>query len=329
MAAIQYNRIIRKLVVAFGNLFNDIKLVRYNPDLSEAERFLIPIAYATKERYVMRLEDDLDLDKKVQVALPRFSFEMTGMNYDSSRKQISNIRNFAQTNNGVLGQYNPVPYDFDFSLYLYVRNIEDATQVLEHILPYFTPDYTMKINMIPEMGVVKEVPVIFKDAGHEIIYEGDRNQETRMIIWTLRFTVKGYLYGPVSEPKIIRSSITNILDDITLHDKNIVFNMSSGFGNYKAGETVYQGYSYETATATAKVSDWLSAANTLTISDLSGHFVTNANVIGSSTNSTWRLNSYKIQSSNLVNITITPNPSNVVLPNNYTYTTTVTEFPNT
>ena len=140
MAAIQYNRIIRKLVVGFGNLFNDIKLVRYNPDLTEAERFLIPIAYATKERYVMRLEDDLNLDKKIQVALPRMSFEMTGMNYDTSRKQNTNVRNYAQSANGAVGQYNPVPYDFDFNLYLYVRNIEDATQVLEHVLPFFTPD---------------------------------------------------------------------------------------------------------------------------------------------------------------------------------------------
>jgi hypothetical protein len=86
MSTPQYNRVIRKLVVGFGNLFNEISLVRYNPDLSEAERFLIPIAYATKERYVMRLEEDYTLDKKVQVALPRLSFEMTGLSYDSSQK---------------------------------------------------------------------------------------------------------------------------------------------------------------------------------------------------------------------------------------------------
>jgi hypothetical protein len=90
-----YNRIIRKLVVGFGNLFNDITLVRYNPDNSEAERFLIPIAYATKEKYVMRLEEDLNLDKKVQMTLPRFSFEMNGLQYDTSRKLNTNVKNFA------------------------------------------------------------------------------------------------------------------------------------------------------------------------------------------------------------------------------------------
>ena len=142
MANPTYNRIIRKLVVGFGNLFNDITLVRYNPDNSEAERMLIPIAYAAKEDYVLRLQSDYNLEKKVQLTLPRLSFEMTGMTYDASRKQNTNIKNFAQTPSGIQSQYNPVPYDFDFSLYLYVRNIEDGTQVIEHILPFFTPDYT-------------------------------------------------------------------------------------------------------------------------------------------------------------------------------------------
>ena len=94
------------------------------------------------------------------MTLPRLSFEMMGMTYDPSRKQNTNIRNYAQTATGVKGQYNPVPYNFDFNLYLYVRNIEDGTQVIEHILPYFTPDYTIKLNLVPEMGIVKEIPVV-------------------------------------------------------------------------------------------------------------------------------------------------------------------------
>jgi hypothetical protein len=279
MAAIQYNRVIRKLVVAFGNLFNEIQLVRYKPDMSESERFLIPIAYATKERYVMRLEDDLNLDKKVQVALPRFSFEMTGMTYDATRKQNTNVRNYTQTASGVVGQYNPVPYDFDFNLYLYVRNIEDATQVLEHVLPYFTPDYTMRINMIPELGVVKEVPVIFKDADHEIIYEGDRNQETRMIIWTLRFTAKAFIFGKSSPGKLITHSITNIYNQITPQDV-ISFTMdpTTGAGDYQPGEIVYQGYSYQTSTASARVVLWDN--NVLKLTEINGNFVSDSPIYG-------------------------------------------------
>ena len=215
MANPTYNRVIRKLVVGFGNLFNDITLVRYNPDNSEAERMLIPIAYAAKEDYVLRLQGDYNLEKKVQMTLPRLSFEMTGMTYDASRKQNTNIKNFAQTPSGIQSQYNPVPYDFDFSLYLYVRNIEDANQIIEHILPFFTPDYTVKVNMIPEIGMVKEVPIILDSADHEIIYEGPREQDVRTVIWTLKFTMKAFIFGRVSSGNVITQSITNTYDTVT------------------------------------------------------------------------------------------------------------------
>ena len=328
MAAIQYNRIIRKLVIGFGNLFNDIKIARFNPDGSEAERFLIPIAYATKERYVMRLEDDFTLDKKVQVALPRFSFEMTGLSYDASRKQNTNTRNFAQTDTGVLAQYNPVPYNFDFKLYLYVRNIEDATQVLEHIIPYFTPDYTMKLNLVPEMGVVKEVPVILNTADHEIIYEGDRNQETRMIIWTLSFTIKGFIFGKTSGPLgLIKTSITNILNNITAEDV-VAFDMTApGVGSYQIGEIVYQGYSYQTQTASAKVVLW--SNNVLHLTDIKGNFVSNQPIYGINTNASYQFTGYNVlskRSANLASIVVTPNPPTANATDPYTYTTTITEY---
>ena len=327
MAAIQYNRIIRKLVVGFGNLFNEIKLVRYNPDLTEAERVLIPIAYATKERYVMRLEDDLDLDKKIQVALPRFSFEMTGMNYDSSRKQNTNVRNYAQTNNGVVGQYNPVPYDFDFSLYLYVRNIEDATQVLEHILPFFTPDYTMKLNLIPEMGVVKEVPVIFKDADHEIIYEGDRNQETRMIIWTLRFTVKGFIFGKTTESKVITHTITNVYNNITQDDiVEFTIDPESGIGSYQIGETVYQGYSYTTSTASAVVVYWDSNTNILRLKDINGDFISSQPIYTINNQNGYKFTSFTPTQSKYFDINVVPNPLDANARSNYIANTTITEY---
>ncbi len=117
MANTFYNRIIRKLVIGFGNMFNDITLVRYNPNLTEAERLIVPIIYGPKELYVFRNEEDSLLDKKVQVTLPRMSFEMTGFTYDASRKLNTNFKNFAQTNTGLVSQYNPVPYNFDFNLF--------------------------------------------------------------------------------------------------------------------------------------------------------------------------------------------------------------------
>lgn len=205
-----YSKIIRKITTGFSELFSNITLVRYNLDDTEQERFVVPIAHATKELYVMRLEADPDLDKIVQMTLPRLSFEMNGMTYDATRKQNTNIKNFAETPNGTISQYMQVPYNMDFSLYLYVRNIEDGTQIIEHILPYFTPDYTIKINLVPEMGMIKEVPIILNSTEYEINYEGDRNSDTRMIIWTLNFTAKAFLYRDVSDAGLIKHAITNI-----------------------------------------------------------------------------------------------------------------------
>ena len=205
-----YSKIIRKITTGFSELFSNITLVRYNPDDTEQERFLVPIAHATKELYVMRLEADPDLDKKIQMTLPRLSFEMNGLTYDATRKQNTNIKNFAETSNGAISQYMSVPYNMDFSLYIYVRNIEDGTQIIEHILPYFTPDYTIKINLIPEMGMIKEIPIILNSTEHEINYEGDRNSDTRMIIWTLNFTAKAFLYRNSTDTSLIKHATGNI-----------------------------------------------------------------------------------------------------------------------
>ena len=330
MASPTYNRIIRKLVVGFGNLFNDITLVRYNPDNSEAQRMIVPIVYATKEMYVKRLEDDPNLDKKIQTTLPKMSFEMNGMKYDSSRKQNTNIKNFAQTSGGVVSQYNPVPYDFDFSLFIYVRNIEDGAQIVERILPFFTPDYTIKLNLVPEMGVIKEVPIILNSAEQEIEYEGDAHtMETRVVIWTLNFTVKGFIYGAVSSTGLIKTSITNILNKIDSTD-SVIFNMTTpGLGTYQMGELVYQGYSLNTATATGKVVLWNN--NKLTITNTNGNFVSNLPIVGAISNANYVFNDYNLTSqkpTELAQIVQTPNPSDATANSSYTYNTVVEETPN-
>lgn len=324
-----YNRIIRKLVVGFGNLFKDLTLVRYNPDMSEAERVLVPIVYATKEFYVRRLEDDPDLSKKIQVALPRMSFEMSGLTYDASRKQNTNFKQFAKTTSGVVSQYNPVPYNFDFNLYIYVRNVEDGTQLIEHILSYFTPDYTIKLNLIPEMGIVREVPIILNSSTSDIMYEGDKESETRMIIWTLNFTVKGFIFGKISETGLIKTSITNILNQISPAD-TVVFNMSeTGTGTYQVGETVYQGYSQGTATASGKVVVW--SNNLLHLTNINGNFISSIPVWGTISNANYNFTGYNVTSQqpvNLAEIIVVPNPTTANSNGPYTYTTTITEFPN-
>ena len=327
-ANVFYNRVMRKIVVGFGNLFDNLTLVRYNSDNSEAERFIVPIAYAAKELYVQRLQGDPNLDKKVQMTLPRLSYEMMGIKYDTSRKQNTNIRNFASTTNGgVVGQYNPVPYDYDFNLYLYVRNIEDGTQLIEHILSYFTPDYTIKLNLIPEMGIIKEIPVVLNSATHETEYEGDRDSDTRTIIWTMNFTAKGFIYGPISDSKIIKTSITNIYNEIGPNDiVEFTIEPTSGLGDYQIGEIVYQGYSKSTATATAKVAIW--SNNVLQLTNISGNFVSSHSIRGEVTNANYTFTSYNLIPQKFVTINITPNPLGANVANNYIANTVITEYPN-
>jgi len=324
MANTTYNRVIRKLVVGFGNLFDNITLVRYNPDLSEAQRMVVPIAYAAKEMYVKRLEDDPNLDKKVQTTLPKMSFEMSGLTYDATRKQNTNIKNFAQTSSGVVSQYNPVPYNFDFNLYIYVRNIEDGTQIVEHIIPYFAPDYTIKLNLIPEMGVVKEVPIILNSANQEIEYEGDAHTiETRMIIWTLNFTVKGFIFGNISSAGLIKTSITNMLNDISASD-SVVFNMTTpGIGVYQVGEVVYQGYSAGTSSASGKVVEWTNG--NLTLTDINGNFVSDLPIIGRASNANYVFSAFNVQPAKFAEIITVPDPTDADANSLYGYTTIITE----
>jgi hypothetical protein len=328
MANTFYNRALRKYVIGFGNLFNEISLVRYNPDFSEAQRMIVPIIYAPKETYVTRLETDPTLNKKTQITLPRMSFELTGFNYDATRKLNTNIKNFAQTSAGLISQYNPVPYNFDFNLYLYVRNIEDGTQIIEHILSYFTPDYTMKLNMIPEMGIVKEVPVILNSTSQDIDYEGNYERDTRVIIWTLNFTVKGYIYGKINDSGkgLITHSITSIYNQITEDDVvQFTVNPSSGVGTYQIGETVYQGYSAPLAIATGKVVSFNN--NILQLKNINGNFVSNLPIQSTSGSANYVFTSFNPAPKKLVQIDTKPDPENANVDSLWTANTIITEYP--
>lgn len=277
------NQIIRKLIVGFGSIFDNLTLVRYDSSDEEQQRIKVPITYAPKEKYVARIIGDPDLNKKVQITLPRISYDMLGMSYDSARKLQTNIRNISQASATTgYSQFNPVPYNFDFELYLYVRNIEDGNQLIEHILPYFTPEYTLKLNMIPSMGDVREVPILLNSVNYDIEYEGESDSDTRIIIWTLKFTVKAYVYGPVTERKIIKNSIVNIKNLKNIgQDITVSFNMSSsGNGIYKIGESVYQGYSFGLASAKAEVISYSSNTHILKVKNLQGDFKSNTYLYG-------------------------------------------------
>jgi hypothetical protein len=190
-----YNRTIRKIVVAFGTIFNDIVVVRQlNGDGLKKERFKVPLSYGPKEKYIYRLTSDPTLFKSIATVVPRISFNLEGLEYDSGRKQVSTLQNFSVDTSGKMSrQYVPIPYNFEFSLSIYTRNTEDGTQILEQILPFFTPDFTVTVDFISTMNQKYDLPIILNSVTSSVEYEGDMST-TRLIIWDLNFTVKGFIW---------------------------------------------------------------------------------------------------------------------------------------
>lgn len=214
-----YHGSIRKYVTLFGTLFNDIEIDRVASDNSVYQTIKVPIAYGPKEKVLARLDQDPNLNRKYAVLLPRMSFELTNINYASERKLPTinrNVNTTAATSKSLLYQYNPVPYDFMFTLSIMVKNAEDGTRILEQILPYFTPEWTPTINLIPEMGINMDIPVVLLDVVSQDTYEGNF-EDRRSLIWTLNFLLKGYIFGPVRKTGIITLANTNFYD-ATLYD---------------------------------------------------------------------------------------------------------------
>ena len=235
-----YNRTIRKIVVAFGTVFNDIYLVRYTKDgLTAKETIKVPLNWGAKEKYLTRLTSDPTLTKSIATTLPRISFDMTGMSYDSSRKLPSTMRNFsANTATSIKSQFVSVPYNFDFSLSIYVRNTEDGTQILEQILPFFTPDFSVTVDFIPSMDPKYDMPIILNSVSNEVDYEGEM-MTTRMIIWNLEFTAKGHIWPPVKTGKAITSANTNIfIEPNSTLEQQVYVDFANGVGRFSDSETL-------------------------------------------------------------------------------------------
>ena len=235
-----YNRTIRKIVVAFGTAFNDIYLIRYTKDgLTAKETIKVPLNWGAKEKYITRLTADPSLTKSIATTLPRISFEMTGMSYDSSRKLPTTVRNFSANNStSIKTQYVPVPYNFDFSLSIYVRNTEDGTQILEQILPFFTPDFSVTVDFIPLMDPKYDMPIILNSVSNEVDYEGDM-MATRMIIWNLEFTAKGHIWPPVKTGKVITTANTNLfIEPNSKIEQQVYVDFANGVGRFSDSETL-------------------------------------------------------------------------------------------
>lgn len=210
-----FNDLLRKYVVIFGTLFNNIKIARTNAYGEKVQEIKVPISYAPRQKFLARLEGEPEGRSPVAITLPRMSFEILTFQYASDRKtnslnQMLNRVIDPKSKNVYNQVWNPVPYDITFQLNIIGKTVQDASKIVEQILPYFTPDWTVSAKLIEGMeNVVLDIPVVLSDVTMTDAYDG-LFTERRAIIYTLSFTMKCWFFGPVKEAKIIKLSKVNL-----------------------------------------------------------------------------------------------------------------------
>ena len=212
-----YHNSIRNMVIAFGTLFNDIYVTRKNSDGTTKEKIKVPIAYGPKEKFLRRIYESSSISEdgpKTEITLPRLSFEITGIDYDANRKRNTMNRKHVVTGVTAGGpityDYAEVPYNFSFQLSAMVRHMDDGLQITEQILPYFTPEFNVTLNMTGLHSKI-DVPIILQSSDITEEYEGDFDAR-RSINLDFNFLAKSYVYGPTKTSKIIRSTEVTFWD---------------------------------------------------------------------------------------------------------------------
>jgi hypothetical protein len=203
-----YNESIRRTIIGFGTLFNNIELQRKDSAGAVKQTIKVPLAYGPTEKFLARVEAEPNLDKRksTQIQLPRIAFEMKGISYDAGRK-LGPIQVCRSPKSGdaekTYSHYLPVPYNLDFEVAIISKNNDDAVQILEQILPFFQPHFSITINMVSETNEKKDIPILLNNVSIQDEYEGDFRVR-RTIIYTLTFTAKSYIYGPVTTSDVIK-----------------------------------------------------------------------------------------------------------------------------
>lgn len=215
-----YNEILRKTVISFGSLFNNISIKHTNNSNEVIDVIKVPLAYGPTQKFLARLEQSPDLNKPIQITLPRMSFEFTGLTYDASRK-VTTTQSFTTKSSAdgsvVKKSYMPVPYNLQFELAIMTKLNDDALQIVEQILPYFQPSYTLTIELVDEINEKRDIPIILENVTFQDDYEGNFTSR-RVLIYTLRFTAKTYLFGPIqtaTKDIVKKSTISYITGDST------------------------------------------------------------------------------------------------------------------
>jgi len=194
-----YHEIVRKTIIAFGTLFNDIHIRHQDGNGNDISDMKVPLAYGPSQKFLARLDQQSDLNKPIQITMPRMSFEMTSINYDPSRKS-SLVQTFKTCDDGskVKKVFMPVPYNIGFELNILSKLNDDSLQILEQILPYFQPHFNLTIDLVDSIGEKRDIPIILESVNFQDDYEGNFDTR-RALIHTLQFTAKTYLFGNIAD----------------------------------------------------------------------------------------------------------------------------------
>ena len=193
-----YHQNIRKTIVAFGNLFNNLYIKHEDGDGNDYSDVRVPLAYGPTQKFLARLEQQADLNKPVAITLPRMSFEMNSIKYDPARKSGISQSFKSSDGNNIKKVFMTVPYNIGFELNIMAKLNEDVLQIIEQILPFFQPAFSVTVDMVDIIGEKKDIPIVLDDISFRDDYEGDFSTR-RILLYTLRFTAKTYLFGPISD----------------------------------------------------------------------------------------------------------------------------------
>lgn len=216
-----YHQHIRKAIIAFGTLFNQIQVKRTDSDGNVVQSLFVPLSYAPKQKFIDRISEvpDLGTDRTAfAITLPRMGFEITNLTYDAARKLAvtQTIRNAdAASSSGVRHSFVSTPYNLGISLSVFAKNQDDALQIVEQIFPFFNPDFNVTINEIPELGVKRDLQIILDSVNYDDQWEGGFDKRLS-VIWDFNFTVKINFYGNVQDSVLIKKTIQNIYLDTAL-----------------------------------------------------------------------------------------------------------------
>ena len=218
-----YNQAVRKTVISFGTLFNNIELKKtVDGQVLETEK--VPLAYGPKQKFLYRLQGNAADGRKVAITLPRIYFEMTGIDYDAARKTPATQKYKTVINdngNEVRTQYVPVPYNISFEVGILCKSQDDGLQILEQILPFFQPSFSMSLKFIPDMDEVRDVAVVLNSVDFDDDWEDDFSTR-RSITYSMQFTAKSYIYGPYTKADVIRKSrIIETIGDTNVNKRHV------------------------------------------------------------------------------------------------------------